>query len=351
MADIENTELENTEETVEVKDTEDTKGVVEDTTHKSELDDEGRKSTLARIADILRGKKSSAKEEVVDDTAVAEEKTEVSEDKSEAEAVEDTETKEEDTHTDEYEEIDPRFVEAARKYGWSDDRIVEYAEKHDDRDTVMLTAMMEREVPSKPEDETKQSKEESPAAKRILDQLEASEDIGEPVKLLLKSLVTDLENTKAQLKAVTATQKDVDKSAKQQEWIGRAREADEQFDAAAKEFTELGSFKNLKRLPDGSLNPNDATVKVREDLFKMAVTLFNSGESWNQAVKDSLRWYKGGREDVVETKVLQKIKDNAKRLSPKRETRHQVRKYANEIEEKAAVVNEALRKHGVELPE
>ena len=86
-------------------------------------------------------------------------------------------------------------------------------------------------------------------------------------------------------------------------------------------------------------------------MFQVATSLHLNGRSWDSAMKEALRWYRGGREDAAEASVLRKIKANAKRISPRREARHQVKKFANELEEKAAVVNEALRKHGVELAE
>jgi hypothetical protein len=350
MDDLENKD---TGDSQDVESTDESKAQIEDSAHESELEDEGRKSTIARIADILRGKKSPPAEDVegTHEESTAVEDTSKGSEEPEAEASEGNESEDETPNADGYEEIDPRFVAAARSYGWKDDRIIEYAEHHDDRDLVMLTSMMERDVPRETEETAPAKKDEPPAAQSILDQIEQNGDIGDPVKQMLKSLVTDLESTKAQLKAVTEAKTNATKLQEKQEWISRAREADSQFDTAAKEFAELGSFDNLKRLPDGSLNPNDPSVKVREQLFKMSVSLFRSGYTWDQAVRSSLQWYKGGREDVVEGKVLQKIKSNAKRLSPKRETRHQTRKFANEQEEKAAVVNQALRKFGVELPE
>lgn len=316
-----------------------------DPTHVSD-EDEVRKGTIARIADILRGKRSAVEPDDVEDNdedVPADEVTEPEGDEDTPADVVD------DSDTDEYEEIDPRFVDAARRYGWSDDRIVSYAEGHDDRDLVALTRMMEDgAVDNEPADA---EPEPDTDVSRVLDEIEASEDIGDPVKQMLKSLVSDLQNTKAQLNSITTAQKDAKRNDEQQEWIGRAREADTQFDAAAKEFTELGSFDTLKRLPDGSLNTTDPAVQTRERLFGIAVALFKGGEDWNSAVRGALQWYKGGRsDDAVEDRVLQKIKSNAKRLSPRREPRHQTRKFKNDEEEKAFVINSALAKHGVELP-
>lgn len=340
-------------ETQEIEKSAETKAVITDDTHVG-VEDVGRKSTIQRIAEILRGKPKAEPtegvEEKSEDAAEEVESTEVVEETPESEDVEGETTEDEPKHTDEYEEIDPRFVDAARRYGWSDDRIVQYAESHDDRDCVMLTSMMESGALPDKETATEETSRTADYA-GALKQLEASEGIDDLTKQVLKSLVTDLQNTKAQLKSIQVVQGEATKTNDQQEWLSRLRAADEQLDNASKEFKELGVAKTLKRMPDGSLNPNDPAVQAREEVFKMAIVLFKSGSSWDKSVRDSLRWYKGGREDVVETNVLKKIKANERRITPQREQRHQTKSYTSEVEEKASVVNRALSKYGVELPE
>jgi hypothetical protein len=321
-----------------------------DPTHQSDLEDDGKKSTLARIADLLKGKKAAVEDEP--EIEVASEPTADVEETPETEVDEGEASEEEIPDTDGYEEIDPRFVAAARSYGWSDDRIIEYSESHDDRDFVMLTGMMETSrIPETDETTPESEPDTSDKYQAALGQLEKDENVDDLTKQLLRSLVTDLKSARDEVKALSLGQVETAETKSQQEWVGRLQTADEQFDSVSKEFPELGTAKTLKRLPDGSLNPNDPCVQTREQLFKMATTLFASGSSWDRAVKDALRWYKGGREDLVEAKVLQKIKANSKRVSPKREQRFQTRQFKDEGEEKAAVVNAALRKHGIELPE
>jgi hypothetical protein len=320
-----------------------------DTDHHSTLEDEGRKGTISRIAEILKGGKSEP-EPVVD----PEPDTEPVDD-GDIEDLDEPDVEPDDTEPsatgEEYEEVDPRFTEAARKYGWSDEQIVAYAEDHDDRDLVMLTGMMEKtQQPVDSDDVVDDTKESDPYAD-LLRQLEADSAVGGEAAKLLRSLVTDLRDTKAELAEVSGAQNEAKETQERAVWLGRLQAADEAFDKAAEEFPELGATKTLLRLPDGSLSPADDAVKVREQLFTMAGTLYSSGKTWTEAVKDALRWYRGGREDIVEARVLKKIKDGSKRVMPKRERRHQTRKFANEIEEKAAVVNEALRRHNVELPE
>lgn len=326
---------------------EETSALLKEDDEQSQKEDEGRQGVLARIAEIMRGGKKPVEEKEESDEE--EPKEPEAEDEPESE---DEEGEPEAETKDDYEEIDNAFVEAARSYGWSDDRIVKYAETHDDSELVMLTGMMGGKArPVKDEDVVAvPEKVESPYA-GILKELEGNEVVGDETKKFLKTLVTDLESTKSQLKQLTDGQAETKRTAEQTEWLGRLQAADETFDGVSKEFPELGATKGLKRFPDGSLNDSDPAVKLRKELFGVAISLHQGGRPWELAIRDSLRWYRGGRDDVVETNVLKKIKDNAKRISPRREARHQTKKFANEIEEKAAIVNEALRKHGVELPE
>ena len=83
----------------------------------------------------------------------------------------------------------------------------------------------------------------------------------------------------------------------------------------------------------------------------MAVRFHESGRAWRQSLDDAIRWYRGGRDDVVEANVLRKIKANEKRLSPNRSAhKARTKKYADDEERKADVVNTVMRKYGNELP-
>lgn len=335
--------------TEELEQTEGPSALLKEDEIQSQKEDESRQGVLARIAEIIRGgKPQELEEKPVESDTVSDVDSGEEPDKSNSED-EDEEPTEAD---DDYEEIDTAFVDAARSYGWSDDRIVKYAESHDDSELVMLTGMMNGQARRVTKDDVVEvpTKETSPYAD-VIKELEGNTAIGGDIKKFLQSLVTDLDNTKAQLKSLTDGQDETKRASEHNEWLGRLRAADETFDGVAKEFPEIGSTKTLRRYPDGSLNDDDPAVKVRKELFGMALSLHQGGRSWEVSVKDAIRWYRGGRDDVVESNVLKKIKDGAKRISPRREARHQTRKFANEIEEKAAVVNEALRKHGVELPE
>ena len=83
---------------------------------------------LERVANILKGKKS----EVASNEETSEEPTSEGTEK----------TGELETEDEGYEEIDPHFVDVARRYGWDDQRIVKYAEDHSDEDIVNMSILL-----------------------------------------------------------------------------------------------------------------------------------------------------------------------------------------------------------------
>ena len=94
----------------------------------------------------------------------------------------------------------------------------------------------------------------------------------------------------SQLKEITQGQGEVQAARDKEEWLSRLQAADSIFDQA-KDLTELGQTKNLKRMPDGTLNPHDPAVAAREQIFTMAVKLMQGGQSWESSMRDAMRWY------------------------------------------------------------
>ena len=106
------------------------------------------KGVLAKIAAVF--KKPASDEDDTDDV----DKVDETED---TDKTDDTEDKEDDTTDDKdvtedkedefkYEEIDPKFIDVARKYGWQDNRIVEYAENHSEQDLLVMGNLMQDSV-------------------------------------------------------------------------------------------------------------------------------------------------------------------------------------------------------------
>jgi hypothetical protein len=319
----------------------------DDVAAKEAADEESKQSTISKISDILSGRKADVEDDVDEDEPEESPEPDKSDDEAEPAG--------EDADDEPGDVIDPRFVAAARAYGWDDTRIQEYASNHDDRDLVMLTGMMERNTPSEVDDDDvidfeEEPKEVSPVD-AVLKVLEDSQDIGDPAKNMIKSLASHIQAQDQKLADMDRRYNEVTASQQQNQWLDNYQVANEVFDKAAEKLSEIGKTSDIT-LPDGSLNPNESAVEVREHLFDMAIMFHENGRPWRQSVEDSIRWYRGGREDAAEASVLRKIKANEKRLSPNRGTRQApTKKYVNEEERKADVVNSVLRKYGTEVPE
>jgi hypothetical protein len=316
------------------------------TTQEPEKDD--RIGTIAKITNIIRGRGK----ETSDDSEPEEDTTPQVD--AEPEESEDVDLGSEEP--DQSDVIDPRFVSAARDYGWSDERIQQYATEHDEADTVMMTEMMARQIAEEEDvdfglvEPGTEEDEESDVVQEAMKRLEGSENTGELANIV-KTLASELQATKNELKEMAEQTQSTAESRKQDEFRQILNTADRFFDEAAKDFKELGQTKNLTRLASGELSPDDPAVVARETIFEVARRFNATGDSWDESLQAALRWYRGGRDDIVESQVLRKIKANSKRISPRRDRRHQTKKYSNEIEEKADVVNSVLRKYNQsELP-
>ena len=322
-----------------------------------ELADEGRSSTISFIDKIL-GKReggtteeSIAGESITDNEDPFEEPEELEEEADQSEPEETEEPEGDDS--EEWEEVDSRFVDAAREYGWDDAQIKAYAEKHDEAELVTLTGLMEREsasVDSQLDEIDVDSKEgEDTTYDSLLEQLntmsqdEKGSELAKTLTMMVRSLKQDreeLNSLKSELTVSKTTREKV-------EWDGRVTEADDAFDKLSADFPELGKSNELKKLPDGTLVSDDPAVKARVEIFDEAVFRFtNKKEPWNKALKNAVQWYRGGHESAVEDKVLKKIKKHESRITPQRHRRQQTQQYATEIDRKKSVINGVLAKYG-----
>jgi len=318
----------------EVSDSEGTPEVTESSTS-------DRQGTISKIVDIFRGDKSeSTPEESQDELQDVNDTPEESENEPEPAG----------DDGDDGDVIDPKFVETARKYGWNDEHIQSYASEHDETEIVSLVDMMSRTFKEEPKEDDfgPDDVEESDGLGDVLKQLDAvgDGDAADIVKVLAKELQTTRDELRELAEATHATAEE----RQQDTWRRRLATTDELFDKAAKDFTELGETKTLTKLPSGELDMTDPAVKTRSEIFDMAKRLNQTEMDWDASVKCALQWYRGGREDVVEQKVLRKIKKNSSRITPRRDSRHQTKTFDRDIDRKADVVNSVLRKYGTELP-
>jgi hypothetical protein len=251
-------------------------------------------------------------------------------------------------------EISDKFIEVARESGWNDKDISEFAKNYNNKELVDLIPFLKEEkkeetaLPGNPpkgkiepkaekveqKQETIQEKKEDKTSveelKKIIEQL-LQEKIG-PIKESLHKAEQD-----RTAKAVSQYQES----------------ADDFFDRTAKDFPVFGSTKELIKFPEGTpragqIVPAGKVFEARNAVWKTATAFHQTGETWTNSLQEALDWYKGkNAEKDIHSRIVKELKSNEKRLSPKR-TEHKVeKKFANEQEEKVAIIEEAMEKAGI----
>jgi hypothetical protein len=308
------------------------------------------KGVLDKIASVFRRDKKE--DTVVEDDITVEDDTTVEDDLIEDDTtVEGDTTVEDDTIKNDppvkqqYVEIDPRFIAAAKAYGWSDGRIQDYANEHEDIDIITLTGRMEELVA-----DTKPIKEEELIDNEALNALaEADPNIAQVVRSIVEPMAKHFKNTASELdtlKGQIGTQ-ELDKQ--NQEDVRNQATAEEIFDASG--VSSLGKTSDIPKYPDGTYVLDSPIVVEREKVWRVATQFYANGGSFKEAVKNAMQWYSGGsvRKDT-KRKVVKELIEQEKRVMPKRQETNVEKQYASEEERKAAIINDAVRKYNKEFP-
>jgi hypothetical protein len=300
---------------------------------------------LSKIASVFKKK---PQEEVVEDTIeVVDDTVEVDKTGEVDDTTEDTETKED---KDKYEEIDPKFIEVARKYGWDDSRIIDYAENHSEEDLVILNNLMQ--------DNINKSVSKDDKTDVVSDDVNTDELLklaGDDPKLIalvkkaigpLAKRVADFSSDSEKLTKELGEQKQSDLL---KEELRNLDAANSMFDASG--ISSLGKTENIPKYPDGSFVQNDPAFQERSKVWDIAQMFYANGGTFKEAVDNAVQWYKGNNaEKDIKNKVIKDLKKQEERVMPKRtESKGEV-VYVNDEERKAAIVNAALSKYNKELP-
>ena len=271
---------------------------------------------------------------------------------------EEPEPKEPKGEEDEYEEINPNFVEAAQKANWTDAQIVEFVDKNDysndDLDELIgdvLAGVAEKPSEKPPEEkppEKEPEEKKTPDAK--LDDLLKEGKLSPEIQSVLSEIST---NFKTMGQDLATLKEGVGKTKADEainEYVGMEDLANKMFDKTAEEFEEFGKTAELPRFPDGRIVPIGPSFDARSKVWDMAVKLWKTGTAFDVAMEDALQWHKGSSaEKRVRAKVVKDLKKNESKLTPKRSEKNVQKQYAEgeEDERKADVVKAAFAKTGV----
>ncbi len=302
------TNVENNEQTQDENQNEVTEEKVE------QKPEENRKSIIEKISEKIFGAKEETKKDTVN------------------------------TGSNELEEdISEKFTDAARNAKWTDEQIIEFAEKYNNKQLEELIPFLDDEEVEEVKEEKKEVKEEE----KIVDTLEIDEKLKPYLEKIEKALDAKYQEKIGKIEEglkTTEQERSVQEAQKYQ------TTADAFFDKASKEFPVFGTTDKLVRFPKGSARegqivPKGEAFEARDKVWKTAVAFHQLGMNWNESLEEALVWYKGKNlEKDVRSKVLKDLKNNEKRISPKR-GEHSVSK---EPTTRKALIEDLSRRAGID---
>lgn len=305
---------------------------------------------LEKIASVFR----KPKEEDEPEDKPDDEPTDEPEDKPEDEPTDKPEDEPEDKLDDEpkekveYTEIDPRFVNTAGTYGWSRERIIEYAENHDDLDVVEMTTRMEKSIKDNRASDIPKSDDTFINEEALKTLAEKDAGLAQAVRDILDPLAKRFEDTSSELDTLKGDLGKYESDRKAKDGVRDLEIANGIFDGSG--ISSLGKTKDIPKYPDGTYNLSNPMVKERGKIWDIAQQFYANGGTFEGAVNNALQWYRGSDANKeMKRKVIKDLKEQEERVMPKRQEAKVETEYASEEERKAAVINDAIRKYNVEL--
>lgn len=254
-----------------------------------------------------------------------------------------------DTAKERFEEvlIDPRLVAAGRAKNWSDEKIIKQAEEDESVLVDLADALDILNARRKEPEQQPEKKESKPALSKVELDKEAvktlSDNYGEDVVSKIISPLADRLNEA--IDTINALRGGVDKFSEGQKKEANARRmrtADEIFDKVANTYPVLGKTTDIPTLEDGSYSQRSPIYQERNKIFKIADMFHNSnGGSFEDAMKDAMRWYGGGNVDALKRKVIADINEQAKGHLPRPTAKKVEPSYETREEEGVAIVRAA----------
>jgi len=261
---------------------------------------------------------------------------------------------------DVYEEIDPRLVAAAKRLGWSDEKIVRVAEEDE---TILqdLADIMDMVLASSGLKGGEKASQESATEEEETDEVKGVETLqlsdeelqklkdeyGEAPAKIIASLTEKLNNAIQELNDVKRNVHGVTKAERDREMITRLEIANRAFDDAAEVFPILGKTSELPVVGD-KYDASHPAIKARNEIFNVAMAFEQMGYPFDKAMDEALNWYAGkeGTKEIQE-KVVKELNARKKQFTARPTRKHTVRKYNSEDERIAATMDEIYQQIGI----
>jgi len=304
----------------------------------------------------IEGQDDEGSTDADDTDADGEDKTGQDADTSQADTGEGEESEPGDD-ADMYEEIDPRLVAAAKRFGWSDEKIIRVAEEDETilEDLANLLDMVTATSSGQQGQKSEEKSAESSDDVKGVEELKLSDEelrklkreYGEAPAKVIAALTEKLNSTIKELNEVKQNVHGVTKAEQEREIMTRLEAANRAFDDAAEVFPILGKTSELLTT-DGKYDMSHPSIKARDEIFNVALSFERMGYSFEQAMDEALNWY-AGKEGTkqIEEQVVKKLNARKKQFTARPTRKHTERKFASEDERIYHTMGEFYEKFGI----
>jgi hypothetical protein len=317
---------------------------------------------LQTMNDIINDSKYDDSVEIDNETTDKED-TEVVDD---AEVVDDTEPVAEDADTtpaddgtsdaDEFEEIDARLVNAARRFGWSDEKIIRVAE---DDETILedLANLLDRTL-----EQDRQKKQDTdklqgePDTVPALDKFELSDEelvklkdsVGDEGAGLIKGLADRLNIAVDRLNEVQGDVSSNKKAEQDRLAQNRLERANTIFDEMSESFPVFSKSDKLPIMADGTYDRNSLAFKARAEVFAVAEQFSKMGLSFDKAMDEAMTWFAGKQGSKhVENKVVKQLNARKKQFTARPTHKKTEKQFSSKEDEAEHTMSEIFEKLGI----
>jgi hypothetical protein len=285
-------------------------------------------------------------EEVVKDVTKDEPEEEETEEELEEESEQEEEQEEPESEDKEGEEEDipEHLVEAGRREGWSDEKIIQYAEN--DPDVLERLAQLHEQIQaaSVQREPEKQELEQKEPEKKRMEKLSLEginlEEVDEGVKGILQKLVERDNSRTDEFNAISDKMEGYE-----QQTVSLAEQRQREYDSRVDGF-----FDGLEDFPDvgKTVNLSDINVSARLEIHEIAKALSKGGGTLEQCLDKAVKAYKGmyGREAAEQT-LRRKLDKSKKKFTPRPGGQKTSKKFTTEKEAVEDALSKKLDEFGV----
>ena len=243
------------------------------------------------------------------------------------------------------EEIPYHLVQAAREFGWSDEKIVKIAEA----DISVLEDIYNKSKPELKKEVEKEKPIEVPKLAIEEDVLKKwREDYGDDaVDKVIKPLIdaqNKLSEQVSSLQEGLTRQNQEEANAKLVNLFNNFNSA---LDKLSKDYPEFGIYEKMPKRADGNLIPSPEFT-TRGKVYETAIMFMRNGYPEDKAIEQAIHWYAGTQgEQRAERKIVMEINDQKKKFSPKPSAKKTAKTYTTVDEKKAGIIAEAKKAAGI----